>query len=211
MPDDLDEFARLWREEPSAEESRALKQLAGQTARRAKLLGYAEIGAATVIGLAILFALVLNRTTVTVLSGGILLLALSWSSWKRYLLRQVAIIVSAGDGEALVEKEIAKARADLRRIKIGLLLYPPAVLLGHLLVDSVVRGGRSEDYLEVLANDLTDWPVGALLVLLFVCFLLYQLRAMAGLRKELRRLDGIREEYREEGRLDSLDPDRLTH
>lgn len=211
MPDDLDEFARLWREEPSPEESRALEQLAGQTARRAKLLGYAEVGTATIIGFAILLALMLNRTPVTILSGGILLLGLSWSSWKRYLLRQVAIIVSAADGKSVVEKEMAKAHADLRRIRIGLFLYPPAVLLAHLLVHSVVRGGRPGNYLGVLARDLTEWPVGPLLVLLSVCFILYQVRAILGLRKELRRLGRIRAEYQEEARLEMLDAGPLTH
>lgn len=211
MPDDLDELVRLWREEPSPEESRALKQLAGQTARRARLLAYAEIGTALIMGLAILFALLLNRTPVTILSGGLLLLALSWSSWKRYLLRQVAIIVGAANGKSVVDKQIAKAHADLRRTRIGLFLYPPAVLLAHLLAKSIEGGGLPDNYLEVVASDFTDWPVGALLVLLSVCFILYQLKTILGLRKELRRLGRIRAEYQEEARLEMLDPEPLIH
>ena len=211
MADDLDEFARLWREEPTPEESRALRQLADRAARRAKLLGYAEIGGSGIVALGILFALMIDRGPVTVLTGATLLVAILWSVRKRHLLRQVAILVNSGDGGSVVQKQIAKARADLRRTRIGLFLYPPALLLGHLLVNSVVTGGSLRDYWDLLATDFGTWPGGPLVLLLFGLILAYQLRAIMRLRGELRRLELISAEYQEETRLDGLGADGVAH
>lgn len=211
MADDLDEFARLWREEPSQEESEAFRQLAGKAARRARLAGYAELGTTAVIGAAILMALLVAKAALTVAIGMVLLVVLVWSARKRHMLRQVAIIISSSDGGSLVEKEIVKTRADLRRTTIGLFLYPPAVPLGHMLVNSVATGGSLENYWEVLVQDLTGGPVGWWLAALFALFLAYQLSAIFRLKRELRRLEGLRVEYEEELRLDALGGEGLTH
>jgi hypothetical protein len=210
MADDLDEFARLWREEPTPEESRALRQLADRAARRAKLLGYAEIGTGAIIALGILFALLIDPGPLTILSGGALLLGLLWTVRKRHLLRQVAILVGSGDGGSVVEKQIAKARVDLRRSRIGLFSFPPTLLLAHVMVNSVLRGGSLRDYGDLLARHFLAWPGGPLILLLFALAVGYQLRGISRLRAELRRLELIRAEYQEETRLDGLGDSSLT-
>lgn len=211
MADDLDEFARLWREEPSPEESKAFKQLAGKAARRARLAGYAEIGTTAIIAAAILMALLIAKGALTVAIGMVLLVVLFWSARKRHMLRRVAIIISSSDGGSLVQKEIVKCRADLRRTTIGLFLYPPAVPLAHMLVNSVAMGGSLGNYWQLLVKHLTAGPVGWWLGALFALFLAYQLRAIFRLKRELRRLQGLRAEYEEEGRLDALGGGELTH
>lgn len=206
MPDDLDEFALLWREEPSPEESRALRQLAERTARRARLLDHVEIATSAVLVIGTLVALLIARGPVTIVTALILLLVLLWSTRKRHLLRQVAIIISSGDGGSLVEKEIVKTTADLRRMKIGLFLFPPALLLGHLLVSSLLREGSVTEHFEKLVTQVTEGRA-ELVLLLVLCSVLigYQLRAIFRLQTELRRLNLIRAQYQEETRLEDLE------
>jgi HAMP domain-containing protein len=62
-----------------------------------------------------------------------------------------------------------------------------------------------------LVEDLTGGPVGWWLAALFALFLAYQLSAIFRLKRELRRLQGLRVEYEEELRLDALGGEGLTH
>lgn len=197
---DFDDFSQLWLEEGEAAGADEFRALARRTELRAKLLRFADYGLAALIVIAVAIALSFDTAPATVLFGLLLGLAAVWATWKRRTLHQ-STLVDMVDSEAMIAAALARCRTELQQSLWGLLLAPLGMLLAVALKYSVRTGGDMARFpaafLEVVSAG--QGLLGIILVGLVELYLLYRSRR---LRRELRRLIRIAEEYRAEARFD---------
>ena len=201
---DVDDLALLWQAEPSAAERREFRGLADKAERKAQFVQYAEHGLGFLLFLATLMAMFMAPAPATIAIGLVSIGALGWSSWKRHLLAQIALMMATSDRRELIGQAIERAAANLRRSTIGLCLFLPGLLLGALLTHSFNRGGDLDAFGSVLLRGAQTWPEGPIAVALLAIIAAQLIRTNLQLSKELRRLRGLQEEYREEARLDAF-------
>jgi hypothetical protein len=199
MTSEFEEFSLLWAYEPDAEEQRIFESLARTVSRRAKLIYHIELGLAVLLVVGLIAALFLDKKPATSALVVLVITAVGWSSWKRYNIHQVALIMDCSDRESLLSSAIESAEARLRQAKLSFMLLVPSFFLGLALRGTMA--GSFSSFLEKLwlsfIQPLT--VVGAVAIFLV---LVYFGRQIVRLRRELRRLKVLRGEYREEAALD---------
>lgn len=197
--DDERDLASLWAQAPDPGEQAELEALARRATFRARLTQYGEL-VASVLALAALGAMLFLRPQPAILvTGGIIVVALVWSSWRRHTLGNIALLAGEGDGEAFAARAIEAKAAELQRSTLGLVLIVPGTLLGLLLI--FLWRGDLDDFRDFLLAPLaTLRGVAAMLLLLAALGLL--VRSNMRLRRELARLREVFSEYREENRRD---------
>ncbi len=201
---DLEEYAALWQAEPTAEEEREFQALADGASRRAQFVQYAEHGLALLLLVAVLIAVVMAPAPATIAIGVLSIAALTWSSWRRHLLTQIALLVETSDRGRIVADAMIAARANLRRSTLGLWLYVPGILLGALLTHSFNQGGDLSDFTDVFLRGALVWPEGFAILFLLLVLGLQLVRTNIGFRKELQRLESLQADYREEAKRDAF-------
>ena len=198
---DFDELARLWTQEQSPEEERILRSLVRRAGWQAKALQYAEVGMCVLLVIAVLVALFVNAQPATLIVGGLTIVAIMWSTWKRRH-RQEAMLIDAGDREKMLESAVRNGRASLKRSALGLTLLVPGFLLGTLLKYLIQSGGQIDGYLRALAASVTRPGWGMTGAILIALLLAYLARSHVRMRREVARLEQLRLEYRDEAQLD---------
>jgi hypothetical protein len=199
---EFDDLARsLWQEEPSEEEQQAFRQLARRASLRARLLRHADLAFAAMLSVAILIGLVFNPEPATAAITVLVVIALSWSSWKRHLLGRMPADGGSDDRGELLRAAVLTASVSLRRSTIGLFAMLPCLLLGALLGHSYRSGGRLEGFLEAFRAAVTQ-PSGAAIALIAMLSFAILIRGNLRLRRELWRLEILQREYGEEAERD---------
>lgn len=198
MPSEFDEFASLWRQEPTAEERRAFAEMAERSRRRALLVDRAELGLAGLLVLAILGVLVLSPEPATAVVGFIAVVGLSWSSWKRHILHQTSAASAGGTPENYVGQQIVAARAVLARTRLGLLFFWPFVLIGLLFGQSIREDGDLRGFVDQLVERVTDVPTGPILTITLLLLYGMIIRSHRRLQAELVQLNLLQQDYRAE-------------
>jgi hypothetical protein len=202
--DDLDDFAKLWRHEPSPEEQRRLESLARSTSRRARRAQRVEIAGGALLLVAVMAAFYVSPAPATLLAGSVFAAVLIWSAWKRYRLHQVALIVETSDRNILIEKSITAAELRLRRSRLGLWFLLPGYLLSAMLNYSVLHD-KLTGFLQTLVNQTIPLTAkGTLTFLLLTAAMAYFGYNHRQLRRELQNLRKLRQQYQDEARLDRL-------
>lgn len=191
---DFDEFAALWKQEPTAEEEQVFQSLARTVSRRARLIYRIELGLAVFLAIGLLAALFLKQAPGTWVVGTLVLAALGWSSWKRYELQRVATIVDCSDRQSLLAGAVTTARGRLRQSTWSLILVPPVFLA--LALKGMPRS--AEALTAILARP--TMLVGTAVVCLLMVYVAQQ---NVRLRRELRRLEILQAQYEAEADLDA--------
>ncbi|WP_106638983.1 hypothetical protein [Allosphingosinicella vermicomposti] len=202
--EEFDDFAALWRDEPSPEEQAALEALARRTSRRARLMQQLEIGGGVIVMLALAAGLILTPAPAVLFTVTLLIVVLIWSSWRRYTLTKIALLVDTSDRSTLLDNAIRSADLRLRRSRFGLWLIVPGYVLGIMTLHAMEKRNL-DDILNVLllhASPLTRPGIATIFVLggLFAFFL----KAHRDIQRELDHLRERQEQYLREARLDEL-------
>lgn len=201
---DFDEFSRLWLEEGGPAETAEFFDLARRAEIRARLLRFADYGLAALIVAAVAVAFSSNTAPATLLFGLLLGTAAVWATWKRRLLHQSQLL-AVDDREAMLDAAHERCRVELKQSAWGVLLFPLGILLAAAMQFSTRAGGSIE---RIPAAFMAGLPhgVGAVLgLLLLVLGEVYFVYRTRRLRAELKRLDLVRQQYRDESRRDLAD------
>lgn len=200
--EEFDDFATLWRDEPSPEEQAELEALARQTRRRVWFMQQLEIGGGVLLLLALIAGLALTPVPAALFAGALLAAVLIWSSWRRYMLTRVALLVDTSGHETLLENAIKSTEIRLRRSGFGLWLIIPGYLLGtmtlHAMTHKSLSGFPDALWLQVSPSTRFGIITLALLGGLFGYFL----RVHRGIQRELANLKDLHSQYLLETQLD---------
>lgn len=199
---DIDELARLWRQEPGPEEQAAFAAIARSTGRRAWMLDRFESATTILLALAILGYLVRYGNPTAVVIGLIIIVGIVWSTIRRHELMRRARAAVQGSPEKMLEEGVRTLGCTLRRHTIGTALLLPGFILGALLKYSLFTGGALAGFVPAIVEALGHINGRISFGIVFAA-LLYLLRANHRLRRELRRMTELRAEYLEEARLDA--------
>jgi hypothetical protein len=199
----FEEFADLW-DEPDAAEREAFEALARKARRQGRMLAYLDAAMVVFILAGCVLGVAVRPSPLMMVMGAVLLLGTVLVTWRRGSFRQMAQTLSARDRRALLENSISNASADLRRIRLSMLAFPPFVLLALLFKDATRHGGR----LDAPLDDLASWVVSVRGLITISIFLLMLVVAAASRRKiknELRRMTDLQAAYAAELRRDEAD------
>ena len=202
---DFDDFARLWAEEPSADERKELVEIAERVSWRATLLRHWDVGLGVAIAAGVLLAILAKPAPVTLAIGLVAAGGLLWSTWKRHLLKkQIALLLDVKERTQLLDLEMRRVTTDLHRAQVGLFASPVAIILFGILTHSLGQGGSLAGLGQAVAEKFTDGLIGPALVAAMLTLIVQQVQIVRRLRSELRRLGTLSGQYRHEAQLDML-------
>jgi hypothetical protein len=197
------EFALLWSESDAAEQE-AMQAVARRVRRKGRLLGYSDLALAVLlIGGAITGAVISPTPTMIaiVLVG---LVFTIWLSFKRRAIRQMATTLDTGDRASFLASSVRVAKANLRRVTLSLIIFPPAILVGAAFKLSLRHHGRLDHPVEALLA----WAVstrGIVSLSIIAVIAGFTFRSRLKIKAELRRLEAFRRDYATEARRDEAD------
>jgi|SoiMethySBSTD1v2_1073268.scaffolds.fasta_scaffold260834_3 hypothetical protein len=194
---DLDRLGDVWRQRPDPAELEHLKRSADAVRRRARWAQLIDIVAALVVAAVVLLLVLSNPKADTLLVGGAAILMLLGTQVRSRRLRQEELRSLTGSTEQMLDQSISRTQATLKRSRLHLLGFAPAIALGFLfayVVDDRAAGGLRQ---------LTSVPMARIAmvvgVALFVTAMtVYLIGTIRTTRRELERLIALREAYRGE-------------
>jgi hypothetical protein len=196
----FEDLTDLWQDGEEGDRE-IFEALARRARRKGRLLGYADLAFVLLLVGGIVPSLFLAVSTTTIATAILLLVATLWLSWTRRRMRQMAATLDTSDPAAFLESSVANATANLRRVKLTLMLMPWLVAMAIVFKGSQhTRGG-----IENLPQGIWEWAssVRAMIALGIVfLFFLSVVRSRRRLRAELSRLESLRQDYEEERRRD---------
>jgi hypothetical protein len=198
---DFDEFAALWQDGPDPLEQAEMEAYARSARRRGRLLDYIDYA----VWLSLLIIAVggsfISTSPLTIALAVPLMLGLTWMTWRRRSLRQMARTLNTSDRAAFLETSLRNARANLRRTIIGLASIPFVVPVALFFKVSVRTGGGPQEIWEAFLawTQTPRAPIGILLLLTLAAF---TWRSMGKTKAEIQRLDALREGYEVEAELE---------
>ena len=201
IQDDFNDLAALWNTPAQSDEQEELDRLARQTPRRARLIQWGELLTVALVAGAVVVSMALRLGPASLLIGGLLLLLLGWSAWKRHHLRNLALLIDRQDRLTYLRSSVRAKEADLKRSAVGLALILPGTVLAVLLGFSI--RGEGDDILAFLVTIWTnERGLISLAILAFAIAVL--VRSHLRLSAEVARLRALRDEYAEEAERDAL-------
>jgi hypothetical protein len=201
--DEYSELAELWSASAPADDARELERLALRTPRMGRVVQWGELAAVAMLAVLIGASIVWNLGPATLLTGGMVMLLLAWSAWRRHHLGNIALLIEEGDRLSFVRSTLRAKEAELNRSAIGLALVLPGIVLTMLLGYAIRHQGRDGDLGAFLLTVLAT-PRGMLSILLLLAAVLLLSLSHRRLRGELGRLRQLRDDFAEESRRDDL-------
>ena len=198
--DEYRELAALWGDSTPADDQREVEQLALRTRGRARMAQWGELAVVALLFAGIAAAIMWNSGPATLLTGGLLLVLLAWSGWKRHRLADVALMIDERDRLSFIRSSVMAKAAELRRSALGLALILPGIVISMLWGFSLLYPG-GENFFSVLAAVMTSPRKLAVFGLVFVAVLILS-RSHMRIRRELTQLRRLQEEYCIEARRD---------
>lgn len=202
---ELDEYARLWRGEESAEEQRIFRRLAWRVGIKARVLRFADYGLAALILIGTLVVMTIDGTPSTLLFGILLGVAVVWGTWKRRILHQTVLLGTISSRETMIGAARERCRIELGQSNWGLLLFPLSIIVASAMKFSALTGGHVERYLPEFFAAARRGENPLLILLLLAIGEAYFLYRSRRLRNELRMLDMLNDQYLREATLDRAD------
>jgi hypothetical protein len=194
---DLDRLGDVWRQQPDPAEMERLQRTAIAVARRARLSTIMDICAAVAVAAVVVFLVITNPRLQTLVMGSAAILVLLGSNIRLRRLRQVELKGLAGTTEDMLDQSITRLETTVRHHKFTLYTIPP-VLLGTFIFGATA-GPERRAILGAFGN--IAWfrasLFGAALTAL-VALAVYLLICIRRGRRELNRLNAMREAYRHE-------------
>jgi hypothetical protein len=169
--------------------------------RRGRMLDYIDY--AVWISLVVVFVAgsFLSTSPLTIAFAVPLMLGLTWMTWRRRSLRQMARTLNTSDRATFLETSLRNARANLRRTAIGLASIPFVVPVAVFFKVSLRTGGGP---LELWAG-LVAWaqsPRSVIVISILLIIAGLTLRSMRRIKTEIGRLEALREGYEVEAELE---------
>lgn len=197
---DLQEFADLWTE-PDPREQEAVDALVGKARRRGRLMAWADIALAVVIIGGGIIATLLQPTVTTALFVFFLIGSTTWLNLQRRKIRQMTRTLATGDRASFMEASIVIAKANLRRVTLGMAMLPFLILLAIGFKISLRSGGAIGNPAEALLI-WAQSTRGIITLTLMSGFVAFMSRSRFKLKRELRQLKALRNEYESEAESD---------
>jgi hypothetical protein len=191
---DVDEFAALWQDGPDPLEQAEMEAYARGARRRGRLLDYIDYAVwISLFGMFVAGSFV-STSPLTIAFGLPLMLAMTWLTWRRRRLRQMARALNTSDRGAFLETSLRNARANLRRNTIGLVLIPLVVPVALIFKVSIRSGGGLLEVWEafLMWTQTARAPIGIGLLSLVTAF---SLRSRRKTKLEIQRLEALRKGY----------------
>jgi hypothetical protein len=195
---DMDDLALLWREESPAEDDRLVQTLARRVGWRARLLRHADRGAALILAAGVALLVLTKGGQATAASGLLIVLAVGWSTWKRHALWDVELSIGAPTSEAFLADAARSTAARLKRTQFGIYSLIPALFLGGLF-GARLKHPEIDSLGELWAYVTGDFGWTATFAAIAAVLMAHLFYTRNALRRELRRIEGLVSEYREEG------------
>lgn len=194
---DLDELAALWQGDPDPVEQARMEKLAAKARRRGRLYDYIEY--ATGIALVAIFVAgsFIAASPVTIALAVPLMIGVTWLTWRRRALRQMALTLNTSDRGAFIESSLRNARRNLRRNTIGLAFIPLLVPLSVAFKISVRTGGGPDEVWQALVQ-WAQTPRAAITVVALTILAGFCFRSRFKIRREIGRLETLRRGYEQE-------------
>lgn len=190
---DMQELTALW-QEPSPAEQRSFEEAARKARRQGKLLAWADVALAALLGGTFILGLVLTPGPIT---GALALLMIAITTYvmiKRRRLRQMSPTLKTTSRQAFLDSSVKMAVANVRRITLSLYLIPLSIALGASFKVAMRNGGTIDRPLERFADWLPSWR-GVLTITLGLLFIAWTYRSLRRARRELKRLEELRAAY----------------
>ena len=195
---DLDRLGDVWRQRPDPEELDELKRAAEAVRRRAKWSQVVDVVAAVAVAGVVLFLVLSNPTTDTLLVGGAAILILLVSQIRSRRLRQQELRSLTGSVEQMLDQSIERVQATLKRARSGLIFLVPGVLLGYFVAFVVERRSGTEISERFNAQPGLSTIIYVVAVLAIIGAFVQVVRTLRQSRRELARLKALRDSYRQE-------------
>lgn len=195
---DLERLGDVWRQRPEPKELEEIRRAAEAVRRRARWLQVVDIVAALVVSGVVLWMVLANPKTDTLIVGGGAILILLGSQIRSRRFRQQELRSLTGSAEQMLDQSIERVAASLRRARVGLILLPLTFLLG-LLVGYMAESRAPSALRTLIASKagLGELVFAATIAVLVATFLLI-LRNLHKNRRELERLSTLRASYTDE-------------
>lgn len=197
--EEYDELALLWSTASRPHEERELERLARLTPRLARMAQWGELSVVAMLAVAIGLSIVWNLGPATILTGGLILLLLAWSAWKRHHLGNIALLIDESDRASFMRSSLRAKVAELKRSAIGLALVFPGIVLTMLLGFSLREQPGHSDLADFLAAVLST-PRGLVALGFMACAALMLSLSHLRLAGEVGRARALWEEYANEAR-----------
>ncbi|HEY0028573.1 MAG TPA: hypothetical protein VGC35_11960 [Allosphingosinicella sp.] len=191
---DLDGFAALWQSEPDPLEQAQMQAYARAARRRGKRLGYLDTALAILLFIILVGGVFVSHTPLTIAIGVPLMLVSIWVGWKRRQMRQMAQTLNTSTPAAFLASSLVNARANLRRVTIGLASVPFVVPAALAFKVSIRTGGGPQEVWEafLLWTHTIRAPITLVVLSIIVAF---SLRSRSRIKREMQRLQGLRRGY----------------
>lgn len=201
--DEYRELASLWGDAAPVGDQQEVARLAEATPRRARLAQWGELAVVALLFAGIGASIVWSLGPATMLTGGMLLVLLAWSAWKRHHLANLALLIDPSDRLSFVRSSVQAKEAELRRSGLGLALILPGVVIA-LLWGFSLRHPHGEAQLGAFLLDVVTAPrglvtYGCVAVAVVILGLVHR-----QLRSELAELRRLQQQYADEARRDDF-------
>jgi hypothetical protein len=199
----FEDFVALWTEQEDAEQQ-AFEAVARKARLQGRLLAYTDIALVVMIaGISIAGALM--KPSGLMLAISLVIVASTIAiTWKRRKIRQMTRTLDTSSREAFLKTSLQNARADLRRLTLSLIVFPLSLPVAVLFKVAWRHGGHLAHPLAELAAWTTSMR-GVITLSIFVFLGAATIRARRKVQAELRRLNALEAEYRDEAERDSRD------
>lgn len=201
--DEYRELAALWGDSTPVVDQQEVEQLARRTPARARMAQWGELVLVLLLAATVGLSIVGNMGSATTLTGGLLLVLLAWSAWKRHRLTNLSLLVDERDRLSFVRSSVRAKEAELTRSALGLGLILPGIVMSALWAFSV-RHPAGEG--ELAAFLWTSWtaPRGLSAVALILGAIVILGLSHVRVRRELGQLRKLQDAYVEEARRDDF-------
>jgi hypothetical protein len=198
---EFDEFAAVWQDEADPLEQAQMEADARGARRRGRLLDYIDYAVSIALLVVFVGGSFISTSPLTIAFAVPLMIGLTWMTWRRRRLRQMARTLNTSDRAAFLGTSLRNARADLRRTTIGLVSLPLVVPAAVFFKVSVRTGGGPRELWE----GMVAWaqsPRSVIAVWLLLILAGFTLRSMRRTKAEIQRLDSLRQGYEVEAELE---------
>lgn len=189
---DFDSLSQIWTEGALGQRPDELAALSDRALRRARLAERVELAITFVLVAGIVVSIAWQGHSSAMLVGTGVIALLLWSSYSRYRLRRVEWLADGSDREAFLQGAMRRTRARLRRAVLGLLLLPPAAILGTLFAHAASGRQGMDSLIARLSDGLTP---GGPTTLGIVALLGIAVVLFVTIRQERRQLDRLTESF----------------